>query len=233
MRTKLLKRFLSIIIFGALLTSSFSLLHIGAKAYNTYENDLVLINTYALNVTVDVLGSSFEMEPFEIITVQTSVDDNLELEVFNTESGELIKTIRTEEVIKSNIISIIVLNDYNRDICYLVGDVEPFYYQHNKQPTIRYRYQSRNFVTKTEYRAYAHPGNALIDNFEAERRSKKILGFFPIDCQYVDIEEKISETVRLYQTYESGVQKKIYDLLKADIGTINKAELELNYYLNL
>lgn len=204
------------------------------RAYDTYNNDVVIINTYPFDVKVRIFeNTTINFKPFEIKTIKTVVNDNLKLNVHNSETNELLRTIRTGEVVNSSILTIIVLNNFGREICYFTGDVEPFYYKRSENTAVRYRFQKRNFINTSEYKTFAHPGNALIGNFPNERVSKRITGFFPIDCEFINNAKKLSETIELYQTYESGVQKQIYDLLKADVGTVELEDLRLNYYLNL
>lgn len=182
--------------------------------------DIVVINFYGQPIQAKIDGKSEEVPVMQIETIRTSASSNSNIEIYSSETGQLIKEYIPNELNTYPRISIVPVHEY-REFCFFEADVTDFYYKTEgsleTKPEIR---DLRILDPREEYdrpivtddTIYVYPGHTAQTKLPSSvSRHNKVIGVYTIPCRDINDVAEIEHTVGLFTNYSEVTQGQLYE----------------------
>lgn len=148
----------------------------------------------------------------EITVTKTGDDQNIKTSVFNNLK------------IKPQLMALVVNN--TKHYCYFKADLNQYI---NNEPEI----DILNLVTEDnkimldldlDRNIYLYPGKLVTDKVKSQMNTKKLIGVYPIECDFINDKDKITQTIQLYFNYNADQQRRYLDAKKQQVQNAKSFE---------
>ncbi len=200
----------------AVLLSSLTSFFIYTENLQRYPKAFSLLNLYRETIIIEIDGKLFKLKPFDARRVRINIKEEVGVRIFKEAGGTLIDEIATKEFVKENNLSIVPISP-DRDFCFFSAEVDDFYYKQVDSPKLKdVRILETNpkdyyFRITSDDNIYIYPGRSTTRDLPSVLlEGQKVIGTYPLECEFINDEQKQIETINLYKTYNAESQREYY-----------------------